>query len=310
MKLPLCYPLVLGLTAAGIAADDPQPAPLRAADGPLVALWQKTACPNKPYLAQLFAPGEKPLPLLADSPPDHFHHHGLMFGLKLDDTDFWAEKDITNAGREEVAETLAAPAGDGFTQRLRWLATDGTCLMDETRVVRVRSTGKGAAAVNWVDWQSTLTPAGGRAVVRLSGSHYFGLGMRFLPAWDKKAEFLFAGTAGQVVVRGAEKLTPGAWAAVRGEPSGHPVTVLMIDHPGNARAVKWFTMAEPFCYLSAALGLDTTPAQLKAGECWTLRYGLAVMPRLADAADLTKIAAEWKNSAPFPNHEPTSPIKP
>lgn len=298
------------MIAVASAAEAPPPLPLHAPDGPLVALWQMAAHPNKPYIAQLFAPGDNPIPLLEDSPPDHFHHHGLMFAIGVDDTDFWAEKDIKNAGREEVAESIAAATGDGFTQHLRWLATDGTSLLDETRRLRVRAAGKGAEAVHWLDWESFLTPAPGRDAVRLLGSHYFGLGMRFLPAWANKAEFLFSNITGQTVVRGDEKLTPGPWAAVRCAIDGHSVTVLMIEHPANSRATKWFTMGQPFCYLSAALGLDSAPAQLKAGERWTLRYGLAVVPGLADAAALTKLAAEWKNSAPFPNHEPSSPVKP
>jgi len=300
MKFSLFFPLVPALmTAAGFAAEAPRPIPLHAADGPMIALWQKATNPNKPYIAQLFAPGEQAVPLLVDSPPDHFHHHGLMFGIEVDGTNFWAEKDISNAGREEVAESTAAPGGDGFTQRLRWLATDGACLLGETRRVQVRATGKGAEAVYWLDWESIITPAAGRDVLHLSGSHYFGLGMRFQPDWAKKAEFLFASTTGQTTVRGDEKLTPGAWCAVRCETGGHPVTVLMIEHPANSRAVKWFTMADPFCYLAAALGLDSAPAQLKAGESWTLRYGLAVVPRLANADDLTKLVAAWKSSAPF-----------
>lgn len=306
-----CYfPLVFAAAAVASAADAPPTIPLSAPDGPQVALWQKSANPNKPYIAQLFAPGEKPIPLIDDSPPDHFHHHGLMFAIGVDGTDFWSEKGVNNAGREDVAESDATPNGDGFTQRLKWLATDGTKLLDETRRVRVRANGKGAEAVNWLDWESVLTPAAGRDAVRLTGSHYFGLGMRFLPAWSNKGQFVFANTTGQTVVRGDERLTPGPWAAVRCEIDGRPVTVLMIEHPDNSRATKWFTMGTPFCYLSAALGLETTPAQLKAGERWTLRYGLAVVTGPADAARLTELADEWKSSPRFPTNETPTPVKP
>ena len=298
MKLIPGCPLLLVLMAVGFAAEAPPQVPLRVPDGPLVALWQSTPNPNKPYIAQLFAPGDKPVPLLADSPPDHFHHHALMFALGVDDTDFWAEKDLKNAGRQEVTESVAAPAGDGFTQNLRWLATDGTRLLDETRRVRVRLTGKDAETVHWLDWESTITPAAGRDAVRLSGAHYFGLGMRLLPAWSNKAVFLWSDTTGQRVVRGDEKVTPGPWCAVRCEIDGRPVTVLMIDHPANPRPARWFTMAQPFCYLSATPGLDTSPARLAAGDHWTLRYGIAAITGSPDAASLTKYAATWRTSNP------------
>ena len=310
MKPALGCPLLLAMIAVGFAAEAPPQVPLSVPDGPLVALWQKTPNPNKPYLAQLYAPGEKPVPLLDDSPPDHFHHHALMFAIGVDGTDFWAEKGIANAGRQEVAESVAAPTGDGFTQNLRWLATDGTRLLDESRRVRVRATGKDADAVHWLDWECTLTPAAGRDAVRLSGAHYFGLGMRFLPAWSRKGEFIWQDTAGQTVVRGDEKLTPGGWCAARCAIDNRPVTVLMIDHPANPRPAQWFTMSDPFCYLSAALNLEKDPAKLKAGGKWTLRYGFAVLSTPADAARLSKLAVDWKNSNLFPAGDQPAPNKP
>jgi hypothetical protein len=270
---------------------------LRAVDGPVVALWQKTPNPNKPYIAQLFAPGEQPVPLLVDSPPDHFHHHGLMFALEVDGTDFWSEKGIPNAGRQEVLESVSAANGDGFSQHLRWLATDGTMLLDETRKVRVRATGTGADAVHWLDWETTLTPVAGRELARLSGAHYFGLGMRFLPAWADKGEFVWSDAAIPPAV-GGEKVTPGDWCAVRCAIDGHPVTVLMVSHPANPRPGEWFTMSKPFCYLSATLNLKNQPATLAKGQSWLLRYGLAVVSTPADHARLAKMAAEWRTENP------------
>ena len=83
----------------------------------------------------------------------------------------------------------------------------------------------------------------------------------------------------------------------------------MIDHPANSRAVKWFTMGTPFCYLSAAMGLESAPAQLKAGEHWTLRYGLAIISGPADTARLSKLAGEWTNTNQI-SDEKSNPAKP
>lgn len=309
MKPPLPWLFVSAVAiSASASGQAPPPLALHAAAGAQVALSQATPNPNKPYIAQLFAPGEKPLALLDDSPPDHFHHHGLMFAIGVDDTDFWAEKGFKNAGRQEPVATHPGKAGDGFCQQLKWLATDGTWLLGEARQVRVRVTGTGKNTVHWLDWQTILSPAAGRDAVRLKGSHYFGLGMRFLPAWTGKTEFLWSNTTGQRVVRGDEKLTPGAWGAARCEIDGRRVTVLMIDHPANSRAARWFTMGEPFCYLSAALGLDTEPATLAKGERWNLRYGIAVISGPADPDRLTQLADEWKKSTPIETPPyPTNP---
>lgn len=306
----LCCPLVLALAAGFAAAEVPPQVSLCVPGGPRVALWQPAPSPNKPYIAQLFAPGEKPIPLLDDSPPDHFHHHGLMLALGVENTDFWTEKGVANAGRQEVVESTTAATGDGFTQRLRWLATDGTPLLDETRRVRVRTTGKDAAAVHWLDWETTLTPAAGRASSRLWGRHYFGLGMRFLPAWRDHGAFIWQDTAGQTTVRGDEKLTSGGWCAARLTIGDRPVTVLMIDHPANPRPARWFTMSRPFCYMAAALNLEADPQVLKAGDRWTLRYGFAVISTPADHARLAALAAASHNSNDFIDKQPTTPTPP
>ena len=307
---PRLYPsLVMAMIATCAAADSPPQVPLRAVDGPIVALWQKTPNPNKPYIAQLFTPGEKPVPLLVDSPPDHFHHHGLMFALGVNDTDFWTEKGINNAGRQDVVATVVTPAGDGFNQNLRWLAADGTPLVDESRRLRVRATGKGADAVHWLDWQSTLTPAAGRATVQLSGAPYFGLGMRFLPAWANQGEFIWSDAAIPPAVVGG-KVTAGDWCAVHCMIEKRPVTVLIVAHPANPRPGEWFTMSKPFCYLSATLNLKNEPFTLAKGQSWTLRYSLAVLSTSADHARLASIAAAWKASNPFTTTEPSPPAKP
>ena len=302
------YCCLLAFTTASAAAAPP-PIPLHPTGGPVVALWQKEPSPNKPYIAQLFAPGEKPIPLLADSPPDHFHHHGLMFALSVDDTDFWAEKGVPNAGREDVVESIAAPAGDGFTQRLRWLATDGAPLVDESRRVRVRAEGTGIDAVHWLDWESTLTPSAGRDTVSLSGAHYFGLGMRFSPEWANQGEFIWSDPSTPSAA-GGEMVAAGDWCAVRCTIEGRPVTVLMLAHADNPRPGEWFTMSKPFCYLSATLNLKNKPFTLANGERWTLRYSLAVLSIPADHARLTNLAATWKTLNPFPAQEKSNPAKP
>jgi hypothetical protein len=295
--------LMLAMLAIAPAQQVSSHVPLRVADGPVVALWQKTPNPNKPYIAQLFAPGEKPVPLLKDSPSDHFHHHGLMFALNVDDTDFWAEKDIKNAGRQEVKDSVVTASGDGCEQNLRWLATDGTPLLDESRKMRVRAYGKGADAVHWLDWESTLTPAAGRESVRFSGAHYFGLGMRFLPAWAKQGEFIWSDPAITPAI-GGEKVSTGDWCAVRCNIDGYPLTVLMLAHPANPRPGEWFTMSRPFCYLSATLNLTNKPFTLAMGKSWTLRYGVAVLSNAADHTRLANIAAAWKSSNPLTTPKP------
>jgi hypothetical protein len=314
MKLHHICLIVSSLAIPSVCGEGSPPVSLCALGGPQIALLQAAASPYKPYIAQLFAAGGKPLPLLDDSPEDHFHHHGLMFGIGVNETDFWAEKGFPNAGRQQPVTTKILGGGGGFEQTLKWLATDGQTLLDESRQVRVRTailprvTGSATDTVHWLDWQSVIAPAAELDSVRLTGNHYFGLGMRFLPEWTDKVEFLWPDVTDQRVVRGDEKITPGPWVAARCLVNGRSVTVLMVDHPANSRTTGWFTMGRPFCYLSAALGLDTAPASLGRNERWTLRYGIAVLAIHADPATLAGLAAQWRKSSAF--EPPINPKQP
>ncbi|MBN8457774.1 MAG: PmoA family protein [Verrucomicrobia bacterium] len=293
---PVLALVLLSLTH--VAADPPPVTPLRAPDSPHIADWQPAANPKKSYIAQIWTPTPKRLPLLEDSPADHVHHHGLMLALGGDETDFWTETGVPNIGTQQPVKSTPNPAGDGFIQTLRWVAADGTVLLDETRTVKVRASGdvsKGNAA-HWLDWQSVLKPAADRESVKLWGRHYFGLGMRFDPKWTNNATFLWQDTKGQTVVRGDEKLTPGPWCAVSNRPFGQNVTVVMFSHPGNPRPGAWFTMGQPFCYLSATYDLEKNPVVLKRGERWMIRHSLAVKAAAMDADAVSELAAEWNAS--------------
>lgn len=286
---------ILPLLLVSLTSSAAPVTPLRAPDGPHIADWQPAANPKKPYIAQIWTPTAKPLPLLEDSPHDHVHHHGLMFALSVDGTDFWAEVDAPKIGTQTPAASTPFPTGDGFTQILHWTAPDGTRLLDETRTVRVRATGSVAKgdAVHWIDWQSVLTPAPGRESVKLSGGHYFGLGLRFAPQWSNHGVFRWQDTKDQPTVRGDEKLTPGTWCAADHTIGGQPLTVLMLSHPDNPRPGAWFTMSKPFCYLSATYDLEKNPFVLAKGKSWTLRHSLAVLGKSADAATLATMARDW-----------------
>ncbi len=159
------FALCLAACSAGLALTcqaAPPTIPLSAPGGQQVATLQTEANPFKPYIAQLLAPGEKPVPLLADSPPDHFHHHGLMFALGVDKTDFWTEKGAPNIGTQKLIETKRLANHQGVSQVIRWVSHENKNLLDETRVIRVLADTE--PAVNWLVWNSKLMPAAGIAV--------------------------------------------------------------------------------------------------------------------------------------------------
>ena len=98
----------------------------------------------------------------------------------------------------------------------------------------------------------------------LSGSHYFGLGMRFVRSMDG-GEFFNADGKEGTIFRGEERLVRSNWCAYTAAIDGKPVTVAMLGHPDNPRhPTTWFTMAKPFAYLS---GDAESPRGAAARRC-------------------------------------------
>ena len=59
--------------------------------------------------------------------------------------------------------------------------------------------------------------------------------------------------------------------------NGHEVMLVMFGRPDNARGdAAFFTMLDPFAYLSATQGLDKQPLEYAAGDKFSLSYLLTV----------------------------------
>lgn len=263
--------------------------------GRLAGRYQPDPAPMKPYVKELFSPSG--VSVTIDSPADHFHHHGLMFAIGADGTDFWTELPLGRHGRQVPRAADTRIVANGLKQTIDWLASNGTPVLVESRGVRLPAAQPGQP--NVLTWVSVLEPAG-TDPVKLWGRHYFGLGMRFPADMDAKAGFVFPeGTETGRVVRSDETLRRADWCAVHGTLGGKPVTVVQWDHPANPRRALWFTMSKPFSYLSATLNLEAEPATLKPGGKWVLRYGVAVFDGAADAAQIEAARNQWlKEEAP------------
>ena len=251
--------------------------------------------PFKPYARQVLSPSG--VNVARDQVADHLHHHGLMYAVGAEGVNFWEE---TQKAGKQIHKSFAGvktAAKDGlacasFTEQLDWNGPDGKGLLQEVRRI---DTYRGTdLAASLLTWRTTLSPAEGRAEVKLTGSHYYGLGIRFLACMDKIGEFFtLDGKASGEVVRGEEHLTKAAWCAYAAEADGKPVTLAMFDHPGNARKVFWFTMATPFAYLSAALNLHREPLAIKAGQPLALCYGVAIWDGKVKAEEIEKLYRRW-----------------
>jgi len=235
--------------------------------------------PYKPCVQELFTPDG--INILRDSPADHKHHHALMYAVSVDGLNFWEER--REPGRQKhirfsnvaIGTKSRTPHGC-FTEKLDWTnPKTEELLLEESRTIQVCRSEDDESTL--LSWQSEFSVPEGKKSVTLSGSHYFGLGMRFVQSMDRDARFRNStGEAGKVV-RGDERLTRAKWCAISGQANGKPVTIAMFCHPDNLRhPTHWFTMSKPFAYLSATMNLHREPLKINADEPLVLRYGVAV----------------------------------
>jgi len=246
----------------------------------------------KPYVQQF--PSPSGVEVLADAPPDHPHHHGLMFAVGVDDVDFWVENETP--GRQvlrNINEDVYEDKGRySVTHVLDWFSGDNrTFLARETRTIIL-----GADLIpnaRTLVWKTDLELPPDRKEIKLWGRHYFGLGMRMAEAMDKNGTFLAEGGSEGQVVRGDERLRPGKWCAYVASAGDKQVTVAMFDHPLNRRRTLWFTMAKPFAYMAASLNLHQKPVTLKQGDKLSLLYGIVVWDGAQPAETIQEMYEGW-----------------
>lgn len=246
--------------------------------------------PFKPYVQQLRSPAG--VQVLRDAPADHLHHHSLMFAIGVDGVDFWAEtpdcgKQVHQSNSISAFNHVKGSMGQ-LVEKLDWMGPGGKLLEEERSVETFPILG--ATVLNW---RSRIMRPEGMETAKLTGSHYFGLGARFVETMDKGSRFLYSDGQAGPVVRGDERLTAGKWCAVQGKVDGKDVTIAMFDGAGNPRPAAWFTMNDPFAYLSATMRLHEQPMELKAGQTMELFYGVAVWDGHVSANTINAVYQQW-----------------
>lgn len=270
--------------------------------GDLLLTYRYADISHKPYVAALTtARGEN---VLRDAPADHLHHHGLMFACGVDGVNYWEER--AEAGRQVHAawsrlEVLpipgsaerpgAAPEAALLEETLHWQRPNGARPLAERRTIVVFAPTP--AAPRLLTWQTALTAAADGPGVTLAGSNYYGLGMRFVAELDRPGRFFAA--AGKTGVDGTNGARAPWCAYAAALAPDRPVTLAMFDAADNPRhPATWFTMDNPFAYLSATLGLASEPVALAPGQTLSLRYGVAVLDSDAAADQLAAAHRHWQ----------------
>jgi hypothetical protein len=255
--------------------------------------------PFKPYVQRLYSPSG--INILRDAPHDHLHHHALMYAVAVDGVNFWEEQ--TEPGRQLhkcFYDMRIDKDGDkslaGFIEQVDWInPRSRELLLEERRTIKVCQLDDVKATL--LSWQSCLAVPPGRKSMTLTGSHYFGLGMRFLESMDTGGKFLnAAGQAGDVV-RGTESITRADWCAYTAEADGKLVTITILGHPENLRhPTYWFTMTSPFAYLAATLNLYREPLVVGSDKPLVLNYAVVVWDGRLEKSRIDQVYRHWIES--------------
>lgn len=247
---------------------------IRAGESPILQ-YRYNGVPFKPYVKELYTPNG--VNFLLDAPSDHLHHHALMFAVAVDGVNFWEETPA--AGHEEHgwfggvwANAWDGGTRAGFQESIHWVGSKDRpgFLLESRTILAYRVPEVNATAVTW---RSSFEFPKSTRQVTLSGSHYFGLGLRFVRSMDG-GEFFNADGKEGAIFRGEERLVQSNWCAYTAAVDGKPVTVAMFGSPTNPRPTTWFTMAKPFAYISATLNLHAEPLVVPAEEGLVLQYAV------------------------------------
>jgi hypothetical protein len=256
---------------------------------------------SKPYVAEFSAPGGRNI--LRDAPPDHPHHHGLMYAVKVNGLNFWEE--ISGSGVERVVATTATEENGAVALRqvIHWLAPQDAFLADTTPVALLIEhrtliiTVDVATREAALEWKAEFEVGRKTNDITLTGTGYHGLGMRFLPPLDAVANHSYAGRVPDLVNR--QEVSSAKWAAVTFAASDQSATIALVPHPTNSRRDgEFFSMQSPFAYLSATQGLDKEPLVYHRGDKFTLRYLVVLYPEVKTTEALEARTKRWHEAFP------------
>ncbi len=308
----LCPALVAGATFGGarnplrITADATR-VTVHAGDRPLLQ-YRYAEVPYKPYVERFPSPGG--VSILRDSPHDHKHHHALMFAVAVDGINFWEEQEASGRQAHRALTDVRIDAQNGlhragFTEHIDWVSPrDDKVVLQEQRMIEVYQGTDLEASL--MTWRGRFTLPAGKASAAITGSRYFGLGVRFVQSMDTGGAFVNAN--GKTGVDGTNEAR-SAWCAYTAQADGKRVTVAMFDHPVNIRhPATWFTMETPFAYLAGTLELAKQPLTVAPGKPLELRYGVAVWDGTAGPSQIEKLYRRWVGlpaAGTSPAREPT-----
>jgi hypothetical protein len=129
--------------------------------------------------------------------------------------------------------------------------------------------------------------------VTLGGANYNGLGLRLPESFNHVATFQNSADDAYTG-KNTQNVFPARWTSVAGQMDGRDVMLVMFADPANAHIIThFFTMLDPFAYLSATQELDRRPLHYAAGDKFDLHYFLSVFCESKSPEFIKRRYAAW-----------------
>jgi hypothetical protein len=272
-------------------------------------------------------------PPAAGERADHPHHVGLWFNYgDVNGYDFWNHSSaITDPARLEKMGRIVhvgitkMDSGRGHGElgvKTRWVtAQNGTPIIEEETTFTFRATADGLRTID----RATHLTAAGQDVVFADNKEGM-LGLRVIRALEDPAEKSgeFVDAAGKVTkvealdstgvtgvytssegkTGGKVWGTRGKWTSLGGTVDGRPVTIAILDHPGNpgyptywhARGYGLFA-ANPLGQAVFSEGKEKLNFTLKRGQNQLFRYRVLIADRALTPAEMETQYQTWIEEA-------------
>jgi hypothetical protein len=263
---------------------------------------------------------------------DHPHHVGLWFNYgDVNGYDFWGYSSATPVSRLEKmgrivhSDVTRMDSGRGHGElevKTRWVtAHNGTPLVEEETLFTFRACADGLRTID----RATYLRASGQDV-RFADTKEGMLGLRVRRALEdpkeKSGEFVDAAgkvtktdaldptgvtgvyTSSEGKTGSAVWGTRGKWTTLGGTVDGRPVTVAILDHPGNpgfptywhARGYGLFA-ANPLGQTDFSKGQERLDFLLKRGHNQLFRYRVLIADRAIAPAEMNTLYETWLQEA-------------
>ena len=169
-----------------------------------------------------------------------------------------------------------------FTGLIQWLSPSNqpmsdlatAAVLNERRTLTVTVEEKNQEVS--LRWDSEFQVGANPAKVSIHGPNYNGLGMRLPESFNHVAKFQNSADL-PYTGKNTQNVIPARWTSVSGQMDGRDVMLVMFGLPTNARGdTAFYTMLDPFTYLSATQALDKQPLEYAAGDKFSLSYLLTV----------------------------------